>query len=655
MKILYVGNERRNAQAVATAVRDIARNVTPLWATSLDLCATCLDENRDLAALVIDAQVYVGEWPSSLRDLRSLHSRPAIVIVVPEGGRPKLESNGPPPDGYVTNGRTFLRDLPIAVTSAVTRVRGSQPMSPQSSDIEAQRPVQVAPERSKEEAPVRLERTACVDIEQKLATVTAAFRDAQRRHAAAMAAALVAHERAATEQLSEQEREFQSQIALEHDKRRAVEEMLTEAAGALEDAQRRHASALADAAAQTRELEHARALTADLAERAAQREAELVEQSQHERARRAALEQAVADADVTLRETRQRHDAALAAAAGELSEHRAQFDRQLSGTAGERDKLRQRLDEAEFALNQLRCDYESAASDMTRLTQREADLTAQLAHVEGARHGVESQLTDAVREIAAAKESAAREREAAEKHQAHLELGLAREIDAREILERTLQETRSAALDAERWFREEADALRAQGLEREASFDARLASERQEYHDRLAEVRNECEVLGEARAAADEVAQRLRADLSEATGVLENTRREFQKTLERLSAEHAKALAVLMAERDERLTEQAARHDVSLRASERARTELQERLQAALAAGRREIEQVQERLMATVETLEATKRRQDILQTEVDRGSELLEQPDESRAKSLRVLEQPRLAALQRNEDNALV
>jgi hypothetical protein len=59
--------------------------------------------------------------------------------------------------------------------------------------------------------------------------------------------------------------------------------------------------------------------------------------------------------------------------------------------------------------------------------------------------------------------------------------------------------------------------------------------------------------------------------------------------------------------------------------------------------------------MATVETLEATKRRQDILQTEVDRGSELLEQPDESRAKSLRVLEQPRLAALQRNEDNALV
>jgi hypothetical protein len=59
--------------------------------------------------------------------------------------------------------------------------------------------------------------------------------------------------------------------------------------------------------------------------------------------------------------------------------------------------------------------------------------------------------------------------------------------------------------------------------------------------------------------------------------------------------------------------------------------------------------------MATVETLEATKRRQDILQTEVDRGSELLEQPDESRAKSFRLLEQPRLAALQRNEDNALV
>ena len=62
-----------------------------------------------------------GTWPLSLKDLRSLEIRPAIVIVVPEGPRPQFDSHGPLPDGYVTNGQTFLRDLPLAVTSAVTR------------------------------------------------------------------------------------------------------------------------------------------------------------------------------------------------------------------------------------------------------------------------------------------------------------------------------------------------------------------------------------------------------------------------------------------------------------------------------------------------------------------------------------------------------
>jgi hypothetical protein len=687
----------------------------------------------------MDAQVHAGEWPSSLKDLRSLQIRPAIVVVVPEGTRPKFESSGPLPDGYVTNGQTFLRDLPIAVTCAVSRARGAPPASsPPSDDVEPQQLFQVTPERTEDDARVHLERTARVDLEQKLAHVTAAFQDARQRHAAAMAAAHEAHELAATEQLTEQEREFQVQIALELDKRRTVEEMLAEAASALEEAERLYASALTNAAAQTRELEHARALATELGERqahfdrelsqtaadrdrlaerliaaeaaldqaqresqiatadierlrqhetdlsaqvanlqivrddldrqlidrsrtierAGQREAELVGQSQHERAMRAALEQAVADADASLRETRQRHDAALATAAGELAEHRAEFDRELSRTAVECDTLRERLNEAEFALNQSRDDHRAAAAAVARLTQREADLSAQLAHVDGARHIVEGKLSEALREIADAGEFAARERGAAENRQADLELRLVQEIDAREILERTLNETRSAALDAERWFREEADALRAQGLEREAYFDARLASKRLEYENRLAEMQNECERLGQARAAADEDVQRLSSDLSEATRVLEGTRRESQNTLDRLSTEHAAALAafaVLIAERDERLKEQAVRHDVSLRASERACTKLQERLQTALAAGRDEIEQVQEKLMATVEALEATKRRREILQTEADRSSELNEQRDGSQAKNLRSIEQPRLAALQCNEDGALV
>jgi hypothetical protein len=737
MKILYIGKDRRNAQAVATALRSIAPKVTLLWAQSLDQCAKCLDENRDVAALVVDAQVS-GNWPSSLKDLRSLQDRPAIVLVVPEGARPQSESLGPPPDGYVTNGQTFLRDLPLAVTRAVTRVRGSEPASlAPNNDGEPQQLSQVTSGRTEDDGRVHLERTARAALEQKLAETTAALQDARQRHAAAMASALMAHEVAATEQLTEQERQFQAQITLEQDKRRTVEEMLAEASSAIDEAEKRYASALTDAAAQTRELEQARARAAELTERerhldrelsqaaadrdrikerltaaeaaldqarresqivsvdierlrqheadlsaqiadlqivrddldrqlvdasrtierAGQREAELLGQNQHERATRAALEQAAADADANLRETRQRHDAALAAVAGELAEHRAQSDRELSRTASERDKLKKRLEDTEASLTQFRRDHESAAADIARLTQRERDLSAQLANVEGARHLVERKLSDAQREIADAAESAARERGAADKRHADLELRVVQELSARETLERTLKETRSAALDAERWFKEEADALRAQGLEREAEFDARLASERLEHDSRLAEMQKECDRVGQAHAAADKDVQRLSADLSEATRILEDTRREFQSTIDRLSTEHVTVLAafaVLIAERNERLKEETMRHDVSLRASENARAELQERLEAALSAGREEIEQVQEKLMATVQALEATKRRREVLQTEADRSSEPHEQRDESRAKSVRAFADPRLAALH-NPDSALV
>src|SRR5262245_54263756 len=98
MKILYIGNERRNAQAVAKALRGIAQNVPLAWAHSLDHCARYLAQNRDLAALVVDGQVHAGPWPSSLKDLRSLPVRPAIVVVVPEGTSPNLDSLSPPPD-----------------------------------------------------------------------------------------------------------------------------------------------------------------------------------------------------------------------------------------------------------------------------------------------------------------------------------------------------------------------------------------------------------------------------------------------------------------------------------------------------------------------------------------------------------------------------
>ena len=550
MKILYIGTERRDAQAVARALRGITQNVPLAWTQSLDHCAKYLAQHRDLAALVIEAQVHAGRWPSSLKDLRSLPARPAIVVVVPEGTPPTFDSLAPAPDEVVINGQTFLTDLPTIVSRAVARVRGSQPPAT-TSIINAetfQQRSEVTPDRTETALP-DLNLTSQADLEQKLADATAALQQAQRRHAAAMAAERMAHELAAAEQLTEQERQFQVEIALERDKRRTVEDMLSEAASALEESERRYASALTNAAAQTRELE-----------RAGQREAQLVAQSQSEVAMRAALEQEVVNADVTVRDLQRRHDAALAKAAAELAEQRAHVDRELSRTAAEGDQLRERLMNAELALYESQHNHESVAAEVARLTQREADLSAQLVVVESERAAAENRL----------------------------ELKLAREIDAREILERKLNEIRSDAFDGERKFREEAAALRAHASEREAYFEARLASECREY--------------------------------------------------------------------EERLKEQALRHDVSLRASERARTELQERLQAALAAGRQDVELVHETLMATVEAVKATKRRHEMLQTEADRILASHQPAQDGRANNLEVVQQPELATLpQLNQDAALV
>src|SRR4030095_8649509 len=171
------------------------------------------------------------------------------------------------------------------------------------------------------------------------------------------------------------------------------------------------------------------------------------------------------------------------------------FARDLSHTATECDELREQLNDAELALTQSRHDHRSAVADVALLTQRETDLSQQLAHAEGARHSIEGKLSHALQETADTRESAARERSAAEKRQADLERKLVKEIDARRILEGTLDETRSAALDAERWFREEAVALRAEGLEREARVEARLGTQRRRAHNPRGAILDKAEKL----------------------------------------------------------------------------------------------------------------------------------------------------------------
>ena len=57
MKLLYFGNERLDAQNLATSLREITRNGTTVsWTRSADRASAWMAQNRDVAALVVETR-----------------------------------------------------------------------------------------------------------------------------------------------------------------------------------------------------------------------------------------------------------------------------------------------------------------------------------------------------------------------------------------------------------------------------------------------------------------------------------------------------------------------------------------------------------------------------------------------------------------------
>src|SRR5688572_18376087 len=126
MKILYLGSERHDAQTVAAALRGIAENGTVSWAPSVDQAARWLDENRDLAALLFDAQLDGESWRGLLKRVRGLAVPPAVVVIGPEGTPPRFGSTAAEADEYIPKNSSLFLDLPVVVTRAAARGRGAQ-------------------------------------------------------------------------------------------------------------------------------------------------------------------------------------------------------------------------------------------------------------------------------------------------------------------------------------------------------------------------------------------------------------------------------------------------------------------------------------------------------------------------------------------------
>ncbi len=124
MKILYVANERRAAQLAAHALRNIAPDVKVTWAGSLSPALRWVQENTDVAALIIEAEVQGQGSTTFLDHVRGLGlTMPVLIAAQERTGAPSAELRAGA-DDYIIQNSSFLAELP----SAVTRVLGRMPL-----------------------------------------------------------------------------------------------------------------------------------------------------------------------------------------------------------------------------------------------------------------------------------------------------------------------------------------------------------------------------------------------------------------------------------------------------------------------------------------------------------------------------------------------
>ncbi len=221
MKLLYFGNERLDAQNLATALRATAPNCTVSWTSRVDRASKWIADNRDdVAALVVEAQIDGESWHSLLKSVGGLAPRPAVIAVVPEGTHASSVAGA---DHCVERNSPQFRDLTMVVTRAVSGARGTEatpqapvgngePPAPREVDFDRPPSLAASPASFGAAGPPSLAASATssgaagppslaasatsfgaagllLELERKLADAKAALTEAEQRHAAAMAAA----------------------------------------------------------------------------------------------------------------------------------------------------------------------------------------------------------------------------------------------------------------------------------------------------------------------------------------------------------------------------------------------------------------------------------------------------------------------------------
>jgi hypothetical protein len=624
MKVLYIGSERREAEAIATALRGVDGEISVLWAAELDNASNWLDETRGLDALVMEAPIDGASCLVVLKQLRRLALPRAVVFIVPDGIAPTLDSLHPGAQ-YVRRNESLVRDLPIVVTRALERA----------THAELERKLAQADK-------LLLEQQAKYDIGMARAAASWEMVDEQLRAAAQQVEQARERERsvaADVERLSRREAELSSQLASAADAQRALEDRLADAhsavaaandrteqerataASQLADRQREFDAHLADAIDQRRGVEARLAKTVREREKAEQRHAAALEEVAQLKAREVELNEQLADAHAAVTAANDRTEQERAAAASQLADRQREFDARMANAIEQRLGVEARLADAVRERKEAEQRHAAALDDVEQVTAREVALNEQLATVTANRTELEGKLAATEAAFEDAMTRATRERLASSKKAAEREAELDGQIRRERAMRGTLEETLAdadAALNEARREHLSAIADVERLTQRHTEAEAALERARQEYESAAANVERLTQRETDlASQLAETQATRLALDhqLTDASTEIRNAAAREAELAEQLDRERATRaeLEQTFAETKAALDDAQQRYERSIDTSSSERYRLTLRLNEADSA----LEQTRDEFQAAAAEVDRLTERENDLKSQL--------------------------------------
>lgn len=115
MKILYIANDRRAAELAGFILRTVAPDVAVAWAASLGEARRWVDDNRDVATLILEVESDNPSCESFVSQVRGLGVTAPVIVVSVKDRASALTALKTVADEVVNKDMSFLNDLPDIV------------------------------------------------------------------------------------------------------------------------------------------------------------------------------------------------------------------------------------------------------------------------------------------------------------------------------------------------------------------------------------------------------------------------------------------------------------------------------------------------------------------------------------------------------------